>query len=196
MPLFIDNEINPTLLSHAFRFYARVLSYPYEELRHEFHHLLREIELNIQTQVDNTIASHILDIVNVYQGEEMRDLQGEYVRMFSHAEEELPLVSLRISDLQPGTDILELMDHMHESGLFLDSEGDLDSMINVLDYFSSLLSTFDEVHELDHFYALYIQSTLPQLAGKLYRETSINFYKECAKAFTSTIQLISNPNAG
>ena len=108
-------EFNRQAISLAFRFYARSLTFPYDELTHELHYLFREIEKNIETDFDNTVASKILDIINSYQGEEMSALHAEYARMFSYVREEEPFISMRLSELDPNMDQAKLMDQIVNS---------------------------------------------------------------------------------
>ncbi len=184
------DEFNNEVWSLIFRFYARVLAFPYDELTHELQHLFRQIEIYVETDIDTTGANTVLDILNYYQGEEMQDLQAEYARLFSPVNARKPFISLRLSEIAPHTDQYGLMDHLYESSLFIEMEDYPDSITNVLEYFSSLLLEND-AEATEDFYNKYIKTVLPILGQQIYQGTNLSFYKAFARGLSEIVQLLS-----
>lgn len=184
----MNTDFSPQLVSLAFRFYSRTLMYPYDELTHELQYLFREMEKNIQTDNDNTIASNILDIINFYQGEDMMALQAEFTRMFTPVEGTHAFIPVQISELVPGLDTNDLVDNLYESPLMLSLEDNPDSVPNVLDYFAGIIEAEDE--DIETFFATYIQPAIPVFNEQVYRGSTQNFYKEVAKGLNELIILL------
>ena len=136
-------DFNRHTIGMALRFYARGLSFPYDELIHELHHLFREIEKTIDTDIDNTVASRILDVINFYQGEEQADLHAEYARLFSFVRDEEPLVSIQLSQINANIDQGRLMDEIAHSTSMLGVDEAEDAVPNILDLFSSYIEMED-----------------------------------------------------
>jgi len=184
----MHSDFNPQAISLAFRFYARTLVYPYDELAHELHYLFREMEKTIETSVDNTVAARILDIINFYQGEEMQDLQAEFTRMFTPIGDEAPAISLQLADIAPSIDSTALFDIILESPLFIQAEEYPDAVPQILDFFSSLL--LDDLPEAGRFFDTYLKKSLPLLNERIFRSAGINFYKEAAKGLNELVFLL------
>ncbi|MBN2424611.1 MAG: molecular chaperone TorD family protein [Calditrichaceae bacterium] len=184
----MNTEFNPQVLSIAFRFYSRVILFPYDELTHEFQHMLREMEKNIETDIDNTVASNILDIINFYQAEDMSSLQAEYARLFALTEESKPPVPVTLRDLKPSLDIDLLRDLLYDTGMVLDQEDNPDSLVNIMDYQAFLLE--ENLQEAESFMDQYIKPFLSDWCGRLYRESTLDFYREAAKGLIEMIRLL------
>lgn len=184
----MNNDFNIHAISYTFRFVARALVFPYDELTHEFQYLLREIEKHIETEIDNTAAATILDIINFYKGEEMSALQAEYARMFTPVENEQPFISLQIGDYLAADDQNNLNEILFDSPLVLEFEDTPDTVSNVLEYFSSLLE--EEDPESVRFYETYLKTSLPALSEKIFKGTTLNFYKETAKGLSELNYLL------
>lgn len=184
----MNNEFNPRAVSIAFRFYSRVMVFPYDELTYEFQNLLRELEKNIETDVDSTVAASILDVLNFYQGEEMQALQAEYTRMFTPIGETLPLIPVSLSKLSPGTNTEALLDKLYDSALILDLEDYPDSFVNIMDYLAYLLE--EDMQEANEFFEDYIKPEFPELCRHLHQGSTLGFYKEAAKGLDEMIRLI------
>ncbi len=182
-------QFNRKLLSNAFSFYSRVLTYPYDELTHELQHLFREMEKNIENPFDNTVAARILEIINHYQGEEMKALQAEYTRLFTPRQNETPEISLQLENWISNTDLHDLEERLFDVGVSVYSGEFPDFITHVLEYFASIL-TYEEPVWIEDFFEKYLKEPIPLLCQSIYRKTTINFYKELAKGLHDLIQLI------
>ena len=185
----MKNITNTTAISLAFRFYARALIYPYDELTHEFQYLFREMEKNIRDEVDNTIAAKALDVLNSYQGEEMSALQAEFTRMFSPEPGAEPFIPLHLADIAPEIDVVALNDILIESPLYMQLEDHPDSIPQVLDYFSSLL--MEEPEAAESFFTRFLKPALPKLNERIYKGSSLNFYREMARGLNELVYLLA-----
>jgi len=185
----MNTDFNPTAISLALRFYSRALKYPFDELAYEFQHLLREIEKNIHTDFDNTVAAKILDIINFYQGEEMKALQAEFTRMFTPVEDQAPFISIQLLDMDPEMDSVELFDRIYESALFPENESQPDGIPFILDYFSVLLN--EDLRDAAHFFNKYLKRNLPSFNERVFNGTTLNFYKEVSKGLNELVYLLA-----
>ena len=176
-------------MSGAFSFYARVLTYPYDEMTHELQHLFRVMEKNIENPFDNTVATRILDIINHYQGEEMKALQAEYTRLFTPREHTPPVISLQLEDWTDEHDLSELEERLFDVGVSQYSGEHPDFVTHVLEYFASILDYEPEDWILD-FYEKFLKKPIPRLCVTIYKTSTINFYKEIAKGLHDLIQLM------
>ncbi len=183
------NKFNRTALSEAFSFYARALTYPYDELTHELQNLFRQIEKNIENEYDNTVAVRILDVVNYYQGEEMKELQTEYTRLFTQRGENKPMITLHLGEWLKEHTLEELEERLFEVGVSVYSSEYPDFISHVLEYFASILAYEDETW-IEDFYQNFLKKPIPLLCQTIYKETNLNFYKECAKGLHDLIQLM------
>jgi len=182
-------DFNRQAISQALRFYARSLAFPYDELTHELQHLFREIEKNIETDLDNTVASKILDIINSYQGEEMTALHAEYARMFSFVREEEPFIPIRLNELDPNLDQTKFMDQIVNSTNLFGVDDAHDAISNVLDLFSSYIEMEDE-QAIEDFFMSFLINSIPNFCEQIYRGTILNFYKEVGKGLNELIYLL------
>ena len=175
----------------ALRFYARALSFPYDELTHELQHLFRELEKTIDTDIDNTAASRILDVINYYQGEEIAGMHVEYARLFSYVRDEEPLISLQLTQLLSSIDQAALIDEIANSSSMLGVEDAHDAVPNVLDLFSSYIE-MEEEPDIATFFNSYIVLGIPVFCEQLYQVTNLNFYKEVAKGLNELVFLLQD----
>lgn len=185
----MNTDFSQKALSLALQFYSRTLKYPYDELSYEFRNILREIEKNINTHFDNTLAASILDVINFYQGEDMKDLQAEFTRLFTPVEGDEPFLSLQLLDLNPRLDSVDLFDRIYESALFLENEDMPDSLPFILDYFSTLI--VDDLEDAEIFFEKYLTALLPQWNEVLFKGSNLNFYKEVAKGLNELVYLLA-----
>ena len=182
-------DFSKSVLSKAFHFYAKTLTFPYDEMTHEFHYLFREMEKECETEYDQAIATKVLDVINFYQGEEQLDLHGEYSRLFSYIEHEEPRVATNILSYDDDIDINELYTLFEESGILFDLSEDIDNFQNLLDYFSFLLGVAED-DEISEFYFRYLKDHMQRFCQELNRATTINFYKECSSSLSELLKLI------
>ena len=169
------------------RFFARCFLYPYEELGYELQHLFRQLERGELFEEEYQQLEQVLNIINHYQGEEIKLLRENYVQLFTQWEDHHPQCPLLASEFMRGlgrsynpeaftADLLE-------SGIPVDPEEDLDSIINYLEYLSLIaeggvepLSTINT----DDFIKEHIYSWIPQFCDVLYQVSQVSFYKEVA----------------
>ena len=173
----------------ALRFYARSLAFPYDELTHELQHLFREIEKNIDTDIDNTVASRILDVINFYQGEDLSALHAEYARLFSYVRDEEPLIPLQLSRLTDNINQQKLTDEIVNSTSMFGVEDAHDAIPNVLDLFSSYIEMEDE-QTIESFFNSFIITGVPAFCEQVYRASNLNFYNEIAKGLNELVYLL------
>ena len=183
------NKFNRQALSAAFSFYGRALTYPFDEMRHELQHQFRQVEKNIENEYDNTVASRILDIVNAYQGEEMKELQTEYTRLFTPRKDHEAAISLHLGDWLGNTSLHDLEEQLYESGVSVYSGEHPDFVPHILEYFASILPYEDE-NTIRSFYARYLKEAVPRLSSEIYQKTTLHFYKELVKGLHDLIQLM------
>jgi TorA maturation chaperone TorD len=177
------------VLALVFRFYSRALQFPFEEITHEYQHLFREMEKQVQNDLDEEVAAKVLDIINYYQGEEMSSLQGEFSRLFAFNQGEKPIVPVFADSFIKGPRKDALIELLEESGLPMDDDFDPDTIQNVLEYFAILLEEGQE-EQMDVFFQDYIDVILPRFCEYLYQGTILNFYKELAKGLNSLVQIL------
>lgn len=185
----MDIEISKEVLSLGLQFYARALTYPYDELTYEFQHLFREMEKLVDTDGDNTLANHVLDVLNFYQGEEMMTLQSEFVRMFTPREGESALVPLLLAELDQTVPIDKLLDELDNEGIKAEAEEDPELVQFVMEYFAGILDYADDEY-IERFYTSYLKNALEQLAKSVYKFGNINFYKEMGKGLHELVKLV------
>ena len=182
-------DFNRQTIGLALRFYARSLTFPYDELTHELQHLFREIEKNIETDIDNTAAAHILDVINLYQGEELSALHAEYARLFSYVRDKEPLIPLQLSQLTSKIDQKKLMNEIINSTSMFGVEDAHDAIPNVLDLFSSYIEMEDEQY-IESFFDSFIIKGIPVFCEQVYRASNLNFYNEIAKGLNELVYLL------
>jgi TorA maturation chaperone TorD len=182
-------DFNRQTIGLAFRFYARSLAFPYDELTHELQHLFREIEKNIDSDIENTVAAQILDVINLYQGEELVALHAEYAHLFSYVRDEEPLISLQLSQLTSNIDQQKLMDEIVNSTSMFGVEDAHDAIPNVLDLFSSYIEMEDE-QTIESFFNAFIITGIPIFCEQFYRAANLSFYKEMAKGLNELVFLL------
>ena len=179
------NKISP-LSSSLLQFYAKCFIYPYDEMFYELHHMYRILEQNVSNDEDFTFTNQILEIVNSFQGIEFKDFREEYIQLFSNFGAQEPLCPMIASDfLMRNAKHIET-DSLHnifaESGLPFDADEPLDSLINILEYFSIIINP-DENYpedEIDYFYENYIMNWIPAFCDTLQNASSFSYYKDIA----------------
>jgi TorA maturation chaperone TorD len=169
------------------RFFARCFLYPYEEMGYELQYLFRELERGTLVEEEFPHLDQILNIINQYQGEDIKLLRENYVSLFTQWEGHQPDCPLLASTFMRGLGRSYNPDpftnDLLESGIPVDEEGDLDSIVNYLEYLSliaegdlELLSAAD----ITDFQNTHIYSWIPLFCDVLYQVSQISFYKEVA----------------
>jgi len=179
-------NINP-LSSLFLRFYARCFIYPYEEMGYELQHIFRQIERGEIYMDDQPYLEQVLNVVNHYQGEELKDLRENYVALFSQWESGRVVCPLLASNFTHIFGIRysseKFIDLLIESDIPTDPTDSMDSIVNYLEYFSVLCEDLYDTSTEDRFtdfYNHHMISWIPLFCDQLFRTSNISFYKEVA----------------
>jgi TorA maturation chaperone TorD len=169
------------------RFYARCFLYPYEELGYELLHHFRQIERGEILEEDVPHLDQVLNIINSYQGEEIKVLRENFVSLFTQWEGHKPDCPLLASDFMEGFgkayDSGPFIDDLLDSGIPVNQEEEMDSIVNHLEYFSVLCEDDLEpvsTMEITEFQTKYIYSWIPLFCDVLYQASQVSFYKDVA----------------
>jgi TorA maturation chaperone TorD len=176
------------------RFYARCFLYPYEEMGYELQHHFRQLERGEIIEEEISHLEQILNIINHYQGEEIKTLRENYVSLFTQWEGHQPDCPLLAGDFMQGFgksyDSGPFIDNLLDSGLPVNPEEALDSIVNYLEYMSVLCDgNLEPVSALDFsdFQNKHIYSWIPLFCDVLYQASQISFYKEVATGLKNYI---------
>lgn len=178
--------LDSTFYIHIFRFYAKCLAAPYEELGIELQYLFRQMEKTYINELDEQLAAHSLDILNYFQGEDVSNLQGEFARMFSHSEDEEPLISIRFTGYGDLNRALDIMEEIYDSLPEVVYDETPDSMINFLDWFSYLTETGEILDYLE----IFTEFIIP-FSNQLFTAANNNYYKELAKGLVELAEIFT-----
>jgi TorA maturation chaperone TorD len=169
------------------RFYSRCFLYPYEEMGYEFQYQFRQLERGEIIEEEIPHLEQVLNIINNYQGEEIKNLRENYVSLFTQWEGHLPDCPLLASNFGEVFGITynstPFIDDLLISGIPVNQEEDMDSIVNYLEYFSVFCEGDLEPlskEELSKFQNKHIFSWIPMFCDVLYQTSQINFYKEVA----------------
>ena len=168
------------------RFYSRCFLYPYEEMGYEFQYQFRQLERGEIIEEEIPHLEQVLNIINNYQGEEIKNLRDNYVTLFTRWEGHYPDCPLLASNFGEVFGIAynstPFIDDLLISGIPVNQEEDMDSIVNY-EYFSVFcegdLKPFSK-DELSKFQNEHIFSWIPMFCDVLYRASQINFYREVA----------------
>jgi TorA maturation chaperone TorD len=169
------------------RFYARCFLYPYEELGYELQHHFRQLERGEIKEQEISHLEQVLNIINSYQGEEIKVLRDNYVSLFTQWEGHQPECPLLASDFMQGFgevyDSSSFIDHLLDSELPVNQEEEMDSIVNHLEYLSILCEDNPGPESsvgFSNFQNRHISPWIPLFCDVLYRVSQISFYKEVA----------------
>ena len=187
-------EIITPATSQLFKFYTHCFAYPYEEMNYELHNLFRVLENEILTDEEVILADQVLSIINLYQGEEIKDLRDEFVALFTSSKSEDPICPMIASDLCSLASktyySFEAEEQIYESGLPVNMDEPIDSIFNYLQYLSfacdEFLSGDDEIN-ISSFFDNHIVYWIPLFCDRLNATASLSFYKETAIGLKETI---------
>jgi TorA maturation chaperone TorD len=176
------------------RFYARCFLYPYEEMGYELQHLFRQLERGEILEKEVPHLEQVLNIVNSYQGEEIKILRENFVSLFTQWEGHLPECPLLASDFMKGFDKVydsgPFIDDLLDSGIPVNPEEEMDSVVNYLEYLSLLCESDLEpvpTSDLSDFQSKHIYSWIPLFCDLLYQASQVSFYKEVASGLKNYI---------
>ena len=176
---------NTNIILH---FYAQAFAFPYEEMNYELQYIFRSLEKHIFDELDAEFADQILSAINLYQGEEIKELRSEYVSLFTSQGSSGPRCPLIASEFfrltMQNYDSFDAEELIYESGIPVNDDEPIDSIINYLQYLSYASDEF-LIKNLDEkiviaFYEQHILSWVPQFCDILYRAAGLSFYKEIA----------------
>jgi TorA maturation chaperone TorD len=168
------------------RFYARCFTFPFEEMGYELQHMFRELEREEFSGEDYQHLEQVLNIVNNYLGEDLKNLRDNYLFLFGYVEGDRPACPYfaseftRILNIRYDADLF--IDTLMDSELPFDPEEPLDSIIYYLEYLSILYESSIEVdiNNFTTFNNQHILSWIPTFCDRLLRISQISFYKEVA----------------
>lgn len=178
-----------------FRFYTKCFIYPYDEMTYELQYLYRTIERD-EILADEIIhVDQILNIINQYQGADLKNLRNDYVILFSSNIDREALCPLLASDFLANYakhyDPDQLSDLLWESGIPVNLDEPVDSIINLLEYSSLLSEDYlgqnASLSDLNGFFKSHILLWIPQFCDVLYNAAQLDFYREVASGLKSYI---------
>ena len=180
------------------RFYARCFLYPYEEMGYELQHHFRQLERSEILEEEVPHLEQVLNIINSYQGEEIKVLRENFVSLFTQWEGHQPECPLLVSDFLKGFgkvyDSGPFIDDLLDSGIPVNQEEEMDSVVNHLEYLSVLCEDdLEPVSTLDitDFQNKYIYSWVPLFCDVLYQASQVSFYKEIATGLKDYLMQIN-----
>jgi len=151
---------------------------------YELQHIYRQLEREQFTEEDYVYLEQVLNVVNSYQGEDLKALRDSYLYLFGRVEGDRPACPCFASELGK---ILNLrynpdpfIDKLLDSDLVLDTEEPLDSIIYYLEYLSLCYETNENKNSFRKFNEQHILSWIPAFCDRLFRTSQISFYKEVA----------------
>ena len=187
--------------SQLFKFYSHCFAYPYEEMNYELQNLFRVLESEDLNDEEIILSDQVLSIINLYQGEEIKDLRNEFVSLFTAIESEDPICPIIASDFcklaaRP-YDAFEAEEYIYDSAIPVSSDDPIDSIVNYLMYLAyacdEFLSGESEVL-LSSFFDNHIIYWIPNFCDRMHTTASLSFYKEVAVGLKETILLFGQDN--
>ena len=184
--------LSPLLL----RFYVRCFSYPYAELQYELQHLFRVMENTDILPEESEQLEIILNIINQYQGQDIKFLREDFVLTFTNAYPDQPYCPLLASDFLSRLNITydpePLLDLFMESGLSVSADESFDTIINYLEYLSLLFEQY-LAQEIDlitvkEFANLHILNWIPYFCNQVEQVSNLALYKEVAIGLKQFLQ--------
>jgi len=180
------------------RFYARCFVYPYEEMGYELQHHFRQLERSEILEEEVPHLEQVLNIINSYQGEKIKVLRENFVSLFTQWEDHQPECPLLASNFLKGLgkvyDSGPFIDDLLDSGIPVNQEEEMDSVVNHLEYLSVLCEgDLEPVSTLDitDFQNKYIYSWVPLFCDVLYQASQVSFYKEVATGLKDYLMQIN-----
>ena len=161
---------------HLFRFYARCLTFPYDEMGQELQYIFREMEKQSMEDIELGLAGRALEVINFYQGEDMSALQAEYGRLFSIRETTPPMLDINFTAYTDGTRGEAFLDRIYESDLQVSFDEAPESILNFIGFFA-----FDADSLVNEEHRKLFVEVLAGFSRELSDKTMLNFYKEVSR---------------
>jgi len=179
----IQDRVSPSTL-YVLRFYAKCFVYPYEEMQYELQHLFRIIERDSENEEEFAFIDQILNVLNMYQGMELKDMRDEYVALFS-GNAQCPLLAHDFtSKFSIDYDAENFTDMIIDSDIPVNPDEPTDSISNYLEYLSILIEDILNIDgnetESKHFINEHLVPWIFPFCEVLYRTSNISFYREAA----------------
>jgi TorA maturation chaperone TorD len=190
-------KITP-LSSLVVRFYARCFSYPYAELQYELQYLFRVMENSEVSLEESGHLETILNIINLYQGQEIKIVRADFVQTFTQISPDRPYCPLWAGDflarINKAYDPEPLLDLFLESGLSVEAGEPFDSIINYLEYLSLLFDQYlgQEIdsESIDQFIKSHVINWIPHFCNQVIKISNLDLYKEVASGLSKYLQWI------
>jgi TorA maturation chaperone TorD len=188
------NLISPVTVN-LFKFYTQCFAFPYEEMNYELQNLYRLLENEISSDDEVFMSDQVLSIINQYQGEDLVNLRMEYVAIFTAQESGTIICPIIASDFcrfaSKSYDSTEAEEQIVDSGIPINPDEPIDSILNYLQYLSFacdefIISDIDE-NILVSFYRTHIMYWVPLFCDLLYSSAGLAFYKELAVGLKETL---------
>ncbi len=161
---------------HLFRFYARCLMFPYDEMGQELQHIFREMEKHGGDDIEVQLAGRTLEVINFYQGEDMSALQAEYGRLFSIRETTPPMLDINFTAYADTCRAEAFLDRIYESDLQVSFDEAPESILNFIGYFAYDADSLVEEEPRKLFVEV-----LAGFSRELSDKTMLNYYKEVSR---------------
>jgi len=179
----LQNKLSPST-QHILRFYAKCFVYPYEEMQYELQHLFRIIERDSEGVEEILYIDQILNILNMYQGMELRELREEYVTLFS-GDAQCPLLAHDFSSkFSIDYDSENFTDLIVASDIPVNPDEPTDLISNYLEYLSILIEDIynndTDDTELKQFGREHLIPWIFPFCEVLYKTSNVSFYREAA----------------
>jgi TorA maturation chaperone TorD len=193
--MMIIQNISPAT-QHILRFYAKCFVYPYEEMQYELQHLFRLIERDSESTEELAFVEQILNILNMYQGMELKELREDYVNLFTE-NAPCPLIASEfIGRYSIKYDSEVFGELITESGIPVNPDEPVDSVINYIEYMSLLSEDFllggGDQKSVNSFLKEHISVWIPAFCEVLYKSSNLGFYREIAVGINEYISWLIN----
>ena len=169
---------------HILRFYAKCFVYPYEEMQYELQHLFRLTERDSESTEEIGFVEQVLNILNMYQGMELKELREDYVNLFTETAP-CPLIAgefVRRYSIKYDSEVFSEL--ITESGIPVNPDEPVDSVINYIEYLSllseDLLLDDGDQESVNTFLKEHILVWIPAFCKVLYKTSNLDFYREIA----------------
>jgi TorA maturation chaperone TorD len=181
---------------HILRFYAKCFVYPYEEMQYELQHLFRLTERDSESDEETAFVEQVLNILNMYQGMDIKELREDYVHLFTE-DAPCPLIAgefVQQYSITYDSDVFS--DLMTESGIPVNPDEPVDSVINYIEYLSllseDLLQGDGDQKSVTSFLKEHILVWIPAFCAVLYKSSNLGFYREIAVGINEYISWLIN----
>ncbi|RMH60460.1 MAG: hypothetical protein D6677_13745 [Calditrichaeota bacterium] len=172
---------------HLFRFYARTLMFPYDEMGQELQYLFRQMEKQAIEPIEAQLSGRALEVINFYQGEEMSALQAEYGRLFSIKENERPLVDIHFLPYTTPARGEAFLDRIYESDLQVAFDEAPESMLNFIGFFAFDADSLTDPEQRKLFVEI-----VNGFSSALSDKTILNFYKEISRGLNELAVVLTD----